>query len=193
MKNLISTFAFLALATAAVAHEDARITSGKILELTAHRVDRLVALKKIDANFLKHMEKIQVSQVENQSPVAYKSLVIQTAPEQGQALQLEVTFDKTGKFVGHKVIEGGVLGADPKWTNADAQTLLENALHYVLDNTANRAIEPYFLTMSEASLSKIQHQGSDAALVKIKATAQAQSLNIYLKLDGKFISYEIAP
>ncbi len=196
MKNLITAFAFLTIASVTFAHdnhEDAKITSGKILELTTHRIDRLVVTKKVDANFLKRLEKIQVTQVENQSPVFYKVLASQTAPQQGQPLQLEITFDKTGKFVGHRTVEGGALGADPKWTAADAQALLESAFHYVLDNTANRAIEPYFLTMSEATLSKTQLKGSEVALIKIKATAQAQALNIYLKLDGKFISYEIVP
>ena len=97
MKNLITAFAFLTIASTTFAHEDARITSGKILELTTHRIDRLVVLKKVDPNFLKHLEKIQVTAVENQSPVAFKALASQTAPAQGQALQLEITFDKTGK------------------------------------------------------------------------------------------------
>ena len=59
MKNLITAFAFLTIASTTFAHEDARITSGKILELTTHRIDRLVVLKKVDPNFLKHLEKIQ--------------------------------------------------------------------------------------------------------------------------------------
>lgn len=192
MKSILLSLALVAVSHYAFAAEDPRITTGKVAELTTHRIDRLVNLKKIDAQFLHRLEKIEITKVD-ETPVAYKAIVSQTAPAQGKAIQLELTFDKDGKFINFKTIEGGVTGVDPLWNSADSVTLLENAMHFVLEHTSDSQVEPYFLSMTNATLSKTTFHGETVAVAQFKTSAQAQTLNVYVKLDGKFISHEIVP
>ncbi len=193
MKTVLLSLSIMAFSSIALSAEDPRITTGKVAELTTHRIERLVTLKKIDASFMQRLDKVEVSAVANATPVAYKALISQTAPAVGAPLQMEMTFDAKGKFIAFKLIDGGVAGVDPLWTGADSLTLLESAMHFVLENTANKQVEPYFLAMTQSSLSKTTVGGKTVAVVKVKTSSQAQTLNIYIGLDAKFISYEILP
>ena len=183
----------MAFSSLALSAEDPRITTGKVAELATHRIERLVTLKKIDASYMLRLEKVEVTAVANAAPVAYKALISQTAPAAGAPLQMEMTFDAKVKFIAFKLIEGGASGVDPLWTGADSLTLLETGMHFVLENTANKQVEPYFLAMTQSSLSKATVGGKTVAVVKVKTSSQAQTLNIYVGLDAKFISYEIVP
>ena len=68
MKKLLLITASLLISATALAHDDPKISMAKIAELSAHRVDRLVALNKIDATFLKKLEKIEVIRVAGPAP-----------------------------------------------------------------------------------------------------------------------------
>lgn len=191
MKSLL--FGLILFASSlSLAAEDPRTTTGKVAELATHRVDRLVLTKVIDANFLHRMEHIEVVKLTADS-AAYRAVVTQTAPTQGSALQLEITFDANGKYIAHKVLEGGTVGVDPLWSKANAGKIMENAMHFVLENTAKPDVEPYFLSMTRATLTKGTYKDQPVAVVKFLTSSQAQTLNVYVNLDGKFISYEIVP
>lgn len=97
---MITTFLFVGLTSA-----QTTITTAKAIELTAHRIDRLVALNKIDDSFLKKMEKIEVTVVQNQAPVFYKTKVSQSKPTQGTPIQVEISLDKDGKPLAFQLIQ----------------------------------------------------------------------------------------
>ena len=192
MRSILLSLSLIAAAHLASAGEDPRISTGKVAELTTHRIERLVTLKKIDPQFLHRLEKIDVIKVD-ETQAAYKVTASQTTPAQAKPIQIEMTFDKDGKFLDFKALEGGSAGIDPLWTEADAVTLLEKAMHFVLENTSDSQVEPYFLTMTTSSLGKTTINGEPVAVAQFKGSAQAQTLNVYLKLNGKFISHEIVP
>ena len=167
-------------------------SKAKVTELSAHRIDRLVALSKIDRTFLTRLEKIEVKAV-SLGAVAFKAVVSQTQPAQGQALQVELSFDQDGKALAYQVVAGGVAGDDPQWPDKDAGSLTENALHYVLDNATDPKVKKFFDGMTMFTLIKGDLSGQVVARGQMQSSLTTEKLNVYLKLDGTFISAEIVP
>ena len=176
----------------AIAQEAAPgIVKAKAVELTAHRIDRLVSLNKIDGSFLTKTAKMEVSVLQNQAPAYYKVRVYQTQPAVGDALQMDVVYDSNGKPLSYTVLPGGNPGPDEGWTGVDAVTLLENGLHYVLENGEKDAsVRPFYTALTTITLTKGQLNGKTIALTQIKSSESELTLNVYVNLDGTFISAE---
>lgn len=167
------------------------IVKAKAVELTAHRVDRLVSLNKIDGSFLTKAAKMEVSVVQNQAPAYYKVRVTQTQPSSGEAMQMDVVYDGNGKPLSYTVLPGGNAGPDEGWTVVDAITLMENGLHYVLENGEKDAnVRPFHTALTTITLSKGQLNGKPVARTQMKSSESALSLNVYVNLDGTFVSAE---
>lgn len=167
------------------------IVKAKAAELTAHRVDRLVSLNKIDGSFLTKAAKMEVSIVQNQAPAYYKVRVSQTQPASGEALQMDVVYDGNGKPLSYTVLPGGNAGPDEGWTGVDAITLMENGLHYVLENGEKDAnVKPFYTALTTITLTKGQLNGKTVARTQMKSSESALSLNVYVNLDGTFVSAE---
>lgn len=191
MKTLILLTSLL-LSASSFAHPNGPgVTNAKAIELTAHRIDRLVTLGKIDASFLKNLEKMEVAVVQNQAPVYYKVRVSQTQPEVGAPLQLDISYDDDGKPLSFEVIANGITGPDAGWTDKDAGSLAENALHYILENNADAKIALFDKGISSFTLTKGSLNGEIIARGQALSTLTTDKLNIYLKLDGTFISAEV--
>ncbi len=192
MKNLILiastvllTFSVLALPTGP------SVTNAKVTELSAHRIDRLVALGKIDASFLKNLEKMEVTVVQNQAPVYFIARVSQTQPAQGAPLQLNISYDQDGKPLSFQIIAGGITGPDAGWTDKDAGSLAENALHYILENNSDAKVALFDKGISSFTLTKGTLNGETIARGQALSTLTTDKLNIYVKLDGTLISAEV--
>lgn len=168
-------------------------SNAKAIELSAHRIDRLVSLGKIDAKFLKNMEKIELVVVANEAPVFYKVKVSQTKPNAGKPIQVEIAMDEDGKTLSYQVVAGGVAGADPQFSDKDAASLSENALHYVLENTNQGKVALFDKGASSFTLSKLTLNGASVVLGQLTSTLTTEKLNIYLKQDGTFINAEVVP
>ena len=167
------------------------IVKAKAVELTAHRVDRLVSLNKIDSSFLTKAAKMEVSVVQNQAPAYYKVRVTQTQPSSGEAMQMDVVYDGNGKPLSYTVLPGGNSGPDEGWTGVDAITLMENGLHYVLENGEKDAnVRPFYTALTTITLSKGQLNGKPVARTQMKSSESALTLNVYVNLDGTFVSAE---
>jgi hypothetical protein len=190
MKNLILAMAMALAPMSAIAQN---VTSAKIAELTAHRIDWLVTLKKIDATFNSKLEKVEVSAA-GPAPVAFRSLVSQTQPAQGNPIQVELLFDVTGKPLSFQVLPGGVAGPDPMFNGGqNAVSLFENSLHYVLDNAKDKQIAPFYNGLTSVTLVKGKLGSMDVSQAHILSTATTSKLNVYLMLDGMFMSSEVVP
>ncbi|MBC7421242.1 MAG: hypothetical protein H7328_10985 [Bdellovibrio sp.] len=169
------------------------VSNAKAIELSAHRIDRLVTLSKIDASFLSKLAKLEVTVVQNQAPVYYKVKVTQGQPAQGQPMQVDISFDADGKPLSFQVIAGGVAGPDAGWTDKDAGSLAENALHYILENSTAGKVPLFDKSATSLTLSKQTLNGQIVARGQVLSSATTEKLNIYLKLDGTFISAEVVP
>lgn len=194
MKTILMTLATLFIAISAIAHPGGPgVSNAKAIELSAHRVDRLVALNKIDASFLKKLDKIEVTVVQNQAPIFYKTRVSQTKPAQGNPMQLEISLDEDGKPLAFQLVPNGVAGPDLAWPEKNAGELTENALHYVLENATDAKVALFDKAATNFTLTQGTLNGQAVARGQVTSSATTEKLNIYLKLDGTFISAEVVP
>jgi hypothetical protein len=192
MKRILVTCILSLVTVGAGAHEADATGKAKAAELAAHRIDRLVSLNKIDASFNTKISKIEVSLITNAAPAYYRVLVSQTTPAQGTPLQVELLEDELGKALSFKVIPG-VTGPDPQWPEKDAVSLIENSLHYVLDNSAKADVAPYFKDMTSVTISRNTYKGQTVAVGTITSSSTAQKMYVYLKLDGTLVAAQTAP
>jgi hypothetical protein len=191
MKTLILLTSLL-VSISSFAHPNGPgVTNAKVIELSAHRIDRLVTLGKIDASFLKNLEKMEVTVEQNQAPTYYKVRVSQTQPAQGAPIQLDISYDEDGKPLSFQLIAGGVAGPDASWTDKDAGSLAENALHYILENNADAKVALFDKGVTSFTLSKGTLNGETVARGQAISSLTTDKLNIYLKLDGTLISTEV--
>ena len=193
MKSLIVGLALTLTSITSFAHGDGAVSLAKVAELSFHRIDRLVVLNKLDAGFLKRAESIEVARVADQGKAEYRAVVSQSAMSGAQALQIELLFDHDGLPLSFKVLSGGVAGPDPQWPSADAGTLAEDGMHYLLENGTVAMDAPYFNNLAGGHLMKANLAGQPVAVLVLASTSQPQKLNIFMKLDGTVISAELAP
>jgi hypothetical protein len=193
MKALITGLVLGLASMTSLAHDGGAVSMAKIAELSVHRVDRLVALNKIDAGYWNRIESIEVAHVSGPGKADYRSVISQTAPAGSAALQIELLFDHDGIPLSFKIMNGGVAGMDPQWPGVDAGTLSESGMHYLLDNSTVAKLAPYFNSLATVLLTKANLAGQPVAVLVLTATSQAQKLNVFIKLDGTVISTELAP
>ena len=194
MKTLTTLIGSLLISVSVLAHAGGPgVTSAKAIELSAHRIDRLVTLGKIDASFLKKLEMMEVVVVQNQAPVYYKVKVSQTKPAQGLPQQLEISYDEDGKPLSFQLVAGGAAGPDLAWPDKDAGSLTENALHYILENNTDPKVALFDKAATSFTLTKGNLKGEVVARGQVTSSLTTEKLNIYVKLDGTFISAEVLP
>lgn len=193
MKSL-TRILILLTSSLALAHGDGPgVTNAKVAELSAHRIDRLATLGKIDISFSKQLQRIEVTVVPNQAPLYYKARVSQSQPPQGAPLQVDISFDDDGKPLAFQLISGGIAGPDSGWTEKDGGSLAENALHYILENNTNTKVALFDKGLSSLTLTKGTLNGAAVVQGQALSSLTNEKLNIYLKLDGTFISAEVIP
>jgi len=121
----------------------------------------------------------------------YRVLSSQTAPANGQAMQIELFLGSDGKVQKYDILAGGVAGADPAWPDKDSVTLAENSLHYILDNSETiAAVAPFFKNFTDLSLAKATVDGQEVSKATVHSSVTKTVLSVYLKMDGTFFKAE---
>ena len=134
MKKLIgSTIVLLALSLSATAQAAAvpNLTAG---ELSAHKVEKLITLKKLDASFQRNFRGLEVVNLRGggAGKPTFKVVLSQEADAGKAANKVELTLDEKGKALGLPVVVAGVAASRPTvWSGKDPLTLTELALHHV--------------------------------------------------------------
>lgn len=179
----------------AFAHGDGKTNAGAA-ELAVHRVDRLVDLNKIDASFQSNAQNMKVETIAHQhdDEPSFKVTLYQAPGADGSQKGVEIVLNENGKALSFRQIAGSDAVNVPAWGSLTATTLIENSLHYVLNNAEKKPeLMPFFENMSSLKLSPgTNSSGTSVAVVEIKATANDGVLRIKLKLDGSFDSAEVA-
>lgn len=194
--NKILTSIVLLLGINSIAQAQLQVLDlAKVAELACHRIDRLVVLGKIDANFKNQLNAINISQLDsNASGAKYLVTVSQNMPadKSMKPLSVELYLDPQGKALKQNVIADGQKGMDVTWSDRDPDTLAENALHYLLDNgDTNDSLRPFLKDLSTLSISQETVNGQLIAQVSFVSKTTTNVLNISLKLDGTFIEFKI--
>lgn len=194
MKNLILGMSLLLAAQIVRADELTVIASSRALELTAHRVEKLVGLKKIDSSFSAKLDSIvleKLSPTQAGEP-AFLATVSQYAGTDGTQNQVEIILDDQGKALSFKVKSGAAAQNAPVWPSKDALSLVENSLHHLLDHGAHDAeLKPFYDSATSLKLVKVSKDGQEVATAEIHAKDTERVLSVILKLDGTFVAHEI--
>lgn len=194
MKSFILGLSLL-LATQIVSAEELTvIASSHAAELTAHRVEKLISLKKLDSTFSGKLNSIELEKLAptQSGDAAFLATVSQYAGTDGTQNQVEIILDDQGKALSFKVKSGAAAQNAPIWPSKDALSLVENSLHHLLDHGAHDAeLKPFYDSLTSLKLVKINKDGQDMAAVEIHSKDSLRVLSIILKLDGTFVSHEI--
>lgn len=191
----IGLILLLATSAASTAFAEA-ISLSKAAELSCHRIERLVTLKKIDESFMNNLGTVSVTAQKQAQPTdpAFKVMISLYPGADGKSAQLQLLMDDQGKTLSFNVIAGPVSANPPKWQDKDSVTLAENSLHYVLDGwqTSNPNVKPFFTDMKSLRLSQIvDASGQTLSKTEFLSNLVTTTLEVYLKLDGTFVSAQI--
>lgn len=169
-----------------------KVSPAKAAELTCHRVERLVTLKKIPEEFLTHVSSVEIQPLPGTKPLepAFRSLTSLVPGSDGRARQLELFLDSAGKALDYRLVDGPAPVRAPVWPDKDPVTLTENALHYVLDNiTRLPELKPFHEAFVSIRLEPAQDaSGQPVARAELRSRAVPGVLEVILRMDGTFVS-----
>jgi hypothetical protein len=193
LRSLTKAVAFVLVSLAASASRAQAISPAKAAELTLHRIERLVILKKIDLDFQTKFQSLSVqaapAPVTTADSVAFISQTTQFAAADGHGNALTLNLTASGKPLDFSVAQHGPALTPPIWPDKDAVTLAEEAMHYLIDHVAVKPeLKPFFDGFTDLSLSQTS-QG--AGQVAIHTTLANQTLRIIIGSDGNFQSATI--
>ncbi len=180
------------------AAQAAPISQAKAAELSLHRVEKLVILKKIEAGFQDQIEGLTVEAIAHTAPdqPSYRTVAAQWPASDGSQKKVEIILAEDGKPISFTVLPGGGDPANaPTWSGQDPTTLSENSLHYVLENAANDVkVAVFFQGLTRFSTSQGKAaDGSTVAVVDMEASNSTNKLRVQVTLDGTFSSAEFIP
>jgi len=169
------------------------INMARAAELACHRIERLVTLRKIDESYLNNFShlKIELLTQENPESPRFKVTGEQYNATAESAKSIILNLNNEGKTLGH-ILSDGASEVGPVWGTKDPVTLMENSLHFVIENgSSNNEVSHFLVDLSSVSL--LQDQTTGQKLVKAKMTNSFDNkiLLVWLNIEGEFIRYEI--
>ncbi len=194
---LVRVFTVALLGTAASAFSfsaaAAPVANSTAAELAAHRIEKLVTLKKIEESFVSKFRGLTVENLQGGgvSKPTFKVIASQEVDQGKNANQVEIILDEKGKALSHKVIEGEAAAKPIVWPDKDPVTLTELALHYVADNSAKPEIVKFSKALKALRVIPANVDGKDVALVEALSSDTTKKLVIVLALNGKVASSSV--
>jgi hypothetical protein len=194
--RMISLFALgtLAGSIAAQAHE---VGNAKVVELTLHRIERLVILKKMEDSFQTKLKSLKLEALphQNEEDPSFKVTANQYAGGDGSQKSVEIILNQEGKALSFAAKPGADAVGAPDFAGTEAITLAENSLHWVEDAATSRPeIASFSQGLTELNITSGTNQaGAPVAVVDLLAGSAKSLLRIRIKLDGSFDSAEVLP
>lgn len=169
------------------------ISNAKAAELSLHRIEKLVFLRRIDEAYLskfRHLSLILLpEESQNRDLSARFKIRAETYPAtDGTKKGLDVLMNAQGKVLKYEPFPGGEPDGAPMWPDKDPVTLSENAMHRILDNASViSSLVPFFNSLSGFTISPASDE-SDSLLAQIDVLSSESSemLRIFLTPDGKY-------
>ena len=196
MKKISALLLMTGLMTfVSVQAQAAPIAVAKASELTCHRIERLVTLKKIDETFMTklHTVTIQILPQGSSADPYFKATASQYIGADGTMNQVDIFMDDQGKALSYVVKPGAVAQAAPVWPDKDTVTLMENSLHYIIEEgPTNANVKPFYTGFTEHALTQVTDaQGQTLSRMEVHSSQTNKVLEIFLKVDGTFVSANI--
>jgi hypothetical protein len=186
--------AVFSLVSAMSAQAAMKIPNANAAELTCHRVERLVILKKIDTGFLSSIESVTVEAVPNANPgqPSFKTVSYQQVDSGKLANQLNLNLDDQGKALDFTVTAGLAMAQPHKWSVLDPVTLIEDSIHYVEQNAAKPDFAKFSSGLKKISIAPGLNDGKEVAKIEILSVDTTDKLEILEGLDGAILSYQVS-
>lgn len=182
----ISFLALILLNLVPYAHAQ-DVPIAKAAELGCHRLERLVDLGRIDEEYLTKFSTLHIAP-DSADGAKFKWTGFQSPGADGSANSIELLQDGTGKTIGTPNLIPGAPAIAPLWSDKDPVTLMETALHYVLENGPNdAAIAAFFTAFSEGAIHQVVENGETLATVEFKNSENPKLLEVLLKMDGTLV------
>jgi hypothetical protein len=189
--KIVMILAALALASTANA---ARISTGNAGELGAHRIEKLVLLKKIPNSFTSQFKGLEVKSI-TPGGVGLPSFEIVGSIEADAgkvATKVSVILDENGKAVSEAVSSGSAATKPTVWSGNDPLTLTELSVHHLEHlMTTDAKVAPFYNGMKAMRISAMGAGPGMMAMVEVVSNLTAQTLTLSLKTDGSLINYQI--
>jgi hypothetical protein len=188
--SFLPTLSFLLVGQVASA---AQLPSANAAELTCHRIERLVILKKIDSAFLNSIRSmtIELTPQTTAGQPAFKTTSYQDSDPGKTPAALEVILDETGKSLSFNVLVGASATRPTAWTVADPVTIVENSLHWIEQNVSNSEIAKFSSGMKSLAIAQQQTPAGPIAQVEFVSNEAIGKLVVSMGLDGSFMSYSV--
>ncbi|MBC7539422.1 MAG: hypothetical protein H7281_11420 [Bacteriovorax sp.] len=186
VKSLLFSLAFTTLASSTLFAADLTVAPGKAVELSCHRLERLVTLGKVEDSFLSKLSSLQITLLQPTKPTdpSYKVVASQVAGADGSSKQVEMMLDATGKGIAQNVKAGTEAQNAPVWSDKNAADLVENSLHYILESN-NADAKPFVSGLTSLKLIQVKNdQGQIMARVVMLSKDSAKKFEVTLKEDG---------
>ncbi len=186
MKNLKSVLISFSLMSIMATSAFAEVSLGKATELACHRLEKLVALGRADESFLTKFNSLLVSKLQSNKPTepAFKITFSQYAGADGSAKQIELILDANGKGIAHSVKAGADALNAPEWSDKEAISLVEQALHYLADSS-DAGVKPFLSGLTSLQLKQVKNdQGITMARVIINSKDSTKTLEVTLSESG---------
>lgn len=167
----------------------AQVTPAKAAELTLHKLERLIILKKVNGFFQTAFKQLDVSvlSVTTPSDPTAPIFALTVKPESGD-LTLNLWSDADGRTL--KFESTGTIPPNQPtvWPKKDPVAMAESSMHYLMDEGArNEDLVPFLNGLRLFVVAK-----SDAgANVIVGSALTAKVLTIHLDLEAVVTSYEI--
>ncbi len=184
----LTSFAFVATANAA------RISGGNAAELGAHRIEKLVLLKKIPAAYQAQFKGLEVRQIMpgGVNQPSFEIIGSQEADAGKSANKVSVILDENGKALSNTVAAGQTAKSPTVWAGKDPLTLTELAVHHIEHMMpSDKKLSPFYAGMKGLRISQMQHGSHTMAVVEFVSELTKEKLVMNLNTDGSLIDYAV--
>lgn len=165
--------------------------NSEIAELALHRVERLIALKKIPVSYAANFESLELAPPATENGL-FTSTISQFAAENGDVSSVQISSDSTGRAVNFILSLKAVATSAPTWPSKDSLEIAELSMHHIEHLSAqDPAVEIYISSFHSLELMQHESEGVKLAHITISAFSTEAKLTLLLNADGTLKSYEI--
>ena len=187
------TLAILAFTTgfSAAQAQTVAVSKAEAAELGVHRIERLIALNKIEKDFGSKLESVSVMPMPatTDADVAFMVTATQFVIPGATAESVLLNLNNAGKLLSFTATQDGNQSTTAAFPDKDAATCLELGLHKLEADAADPAAAPFYNDMSSVKLVPVMMDMNGTAMmssvnVVITSTAVTTTLTYQMALDG---------
>lgn len=193
MKAILSVIFGLAITTSGSTVFASRIANGNAAELGAHRIEKLVLLKKVPTAFQNQLLGLEVKRINPGGPnkPSFEVVASQEVDQGKVANKISVILDENGKTLSHSLIAGTAPTSPTAWKGKDPLTLTELAVHHIEHMMSDVKLPPFYDGMKAIRLSQVQHGTQTMVVVEVLSDLVPGKLEMMLQSNGDLVSYQV--